>query len=139
MAGDLEKEEKGRGLRREGKGRLLCSGRILYSGLLGESSHLFSRDFTAFLRGSANGGRAKKCEQEKTVREEKEGLQEVPSSLLLFFFLRSSFRFTLHYLNAWNKQEISRVSLCLLRVRWGGGFPCQRARGGGRQPPHGEI
>ena len=100
---------------------------ILYSGLLGGSSHLVSRDSIAFLRGSANGGRAKKGEQEKTVREEEEGLQKVPSFLLLFFFLRSSFRFTHHYLNAWNKQEISRVSICLLRVRCGGGFPCQRA------------
>ena len=47
---------------------------------------LVSRDFIAFLRGSANGGRAKKGEQEKTVREEEEGLQKVPSFLLLFFF-----------------------------------------------------
>lgn len=119
---------------------MLFRGTILYGGLLGGSSHLVSRDFIAFLRGSANGGRAKKGEQEKTVREEEEGLQKVPSFLLLFFFfLRSSFCFTLHYLNACNKQEISRVSICLLRVRWGGGFPCQRARGGGRRPPHGEI
>ena len=59
---------------------------IHHSGLLGGSSHLVSRDFIAFLRGSANGGRAKKGKEEKTVREEEEGLQEVPSSLLLFFF-----------------------------------------------------
>lgn len=65
---------------------MLFRGTILYGGLLGGSSHLVSRDFIAFLRGSANGGRAKKGEQEKTVREEEEGLQKVPSFLLLFFF-----------------------------------------------------
>ena len=69
--------------------------------------------FHGLSQGFSKWGRAKKCEQEKTVRDEEEGLQKVPSFLLLFFFpLRSSFRFTLHYLNAWNKQEISRVSVC---------------------------
>lgn len=60
---------------------MLFRRRILYSGLLGGPSHLVSRDFISFLRGSANGGRAKKCEQKKTVKEEEEGLQKVPSSL----------------------------------------------------------
>ena len=58
---------------------------ILYSGLLGGPSHLVPRYFISFLRGSANGGHAKKCEQEKTVREEEEGLKKVPSSLWPFF------------------------------------------------------
>lgn len=60
---------------------MLFRRRILYSGFLGGPSHFVSRDFISFLRSSANGGRAKKCEQEKTGREEEEGLQKVPSSL----------------------------------------------------------
>ena len=59
---------------------MLFRRRILYSGFLGGPTHLVSKDFISFLRGSANGGRAKKGEQEETVREEEEGLQKVPSS-----------------------------------------------------------
>ena len=56
------------------------------------------------------GDAQRKVSREKTVRKggkRREGYRKFPPLSCCFFFLHSSFHFTLQYLNAWNKQEIS--------------------------------
>lgn len=64
---------------------MLFRRRILYSGFLGGPSHLVSRDFISFLKSSANGGRAKKCEQEKQLGRRRKGYRKFPPLSSLFF------------------------------------------------------